>query len=71
MTTGYTNDEWVSIIKDAQVHVPDEKRTYKAPMIGSVEFAEYIDHTLLKPDATKEQIDRLCEEAMKFDFKVK
>ena len=29
-----------------------------------------IDHTLLKLDATKEQIDKLCEEARKHDFKV-
>ena len=26
-------------------------------------IASYIDHTLLKPDATGEQIDRLCAEA--------
>lgn len=29
---------------------------------------KYIDHTLLKPDATKEQIKKLCEEAMSYDF---
>ena len=28
-----------------------------------MELAKYIDHTLLKPDATKEQIKTLCEEA--------
>lgn len=33
-------------------------------------FAQTIDHTLLKPDATAEQIDRLCEEAKRFGFKV-
>ncbi|KAI5801419.1 hypothetical protein DFH27DRAFT_610764 [Peziza echinospora] len=32
-------------------------------------FAKTIDHTLLKPDATGEQIDRLCEEARKWGFK--
>lgn len=30
---------------------------------------KYIDHTLLKPEATKEQIKKLCEEAMQYDFK--
>lgn len=29
---------------------------------------KYIDHTLLKPDATKEQIIRLCREAREYDF---
>ncbi len=31
-------------------------------------LAAYIDHTLLKPDATREQIDRLCDEAMQHRF---
>ncbi len=30
---------------------------------------KYIDHTLLKPEATKEQIKKLCEEAKEYDFK--
>lgn len=29
---------------------------------------KYIDHTLLKPESTKEQITKLCEEALNFDF---
>jgi deoxyribose-phosphate aldolase len=33
-------------------------------------FPQSIDHTLLKPDATLEQIDKLCEEAVKYGFKV-
>ncbi|EDR07380.1 uncharacterized protein LACBIDRAFT_294524 [Laccaria bicolor S238N-H82] len=32
-------------------------------------FRQSIDHTLLKPDATLEQIDKLCEEAVKYGFK--
>ncbi|MCA9250681.1 MAG: deoxyribose-phosphate aldolase [Phycisphaerales bacterium] len=32
------------------------------------EIARYIDHTLLRPDATYEQIDKLCKEAMEFGF---
>jgi deoxyribose-phosphate aldolase len=31
-------------------------------------LAELIDHTLLKPDADKEQIHRLCEEAERYGF---
>ena len=30
---------------------------------------EYIDHTLLKPEATLEQVIRLCSEAMRHSFK--
>ncbi|MBH0331925.1 deoxyribose-phosphate aldolase [Brevibacillus brevis] len=29
---------------------------------------KYIDHTLLKPDATQEMIDKLCQEAREYDF---
>lgn len=29
---------------------------------------KYFDHTLLKPEATCEQIDKLCEEAAEYDF---
>ena len=29
---------------------------------------KYIDHTLLKPEATKIQIETLCKEAIKYDF---
>lgn len=31
-------------------------------------LAKYIDHTLLKPDATKEEIEILCKEAKEYDF---
>ncbi|KAF8470222.1 hypothetical protein BDZ91DRAFT_720174 [Kalaharituber pfeilii] len=32
-------------------------------------FAKTIDHTLLKPDATEEMIEKLCGEAKKYGFK--
>ncbi len=32
------------------------------------DLAKYIDHTLLKPAATAEQIDRLCDEAKQYGF---
>jgi len=31
-------------------------------------LASYIDHTLLKPDATQEQIIKLCNEAKEYEF---
>lgn len=33
-----------------------------------MELNKYIDHTLLKPEATKAQITKLCEEARQYDF---
>ncbi|MDX1691745.1 MAG: deoxyribose-phosphate aldolase [Acidimicrobiia bacterium] len=33
-----------------------------------MDLAGYIDHTLLKPDATAAEIDRMCEEALEFGF---
>jgi deoxyribose-phosphate aldolase len=33
-----------------------------------IDVAKYIDHTLLKPEATADEIDVLCDEAMEFSF---
>ncbi len=33
-----------------------------------MELNKYIDHTLLKADATRKQIEKLCEEARQYDF---
>lgn len=40
---------------------PDSVRT-------SADIAPYIDHTLLKPDATRDEVVKLCEEAKKYGF---
>ena len=34
----------------------------------SAHIAQYIDHTLLKPEATSEMIERLCQEAKDYHF---
>jgi deoxyribose-phosphate aldolase len=39
-----------------------------ALQISHIELAGRIDHTLLKPEATSEQIRRLCEEAKQYGF---
>lgn len=31
-------------------------------------LSKYIDHTLLKPDASEEQIRKICQEALQYDF---
>jgi deoxyribose-phosphate aldolase len=40
---------------------PDVVRTSK-------DIAPYIDHTLLNPDATREQVEKLCDEARRYGF---
>lgn len=70
MTTRYTHKEWLAIIDQATENLPISPAIYKAPNVGSEDFAKAIDHTLLKLDATKEQMDTLCEEARRFNFKV-
>jgi deoxyribose-phosphate aldolase len=35
---------------------------------ASADIGRFIDHTLLKPDATEDQIRKLCEEARQFGF---
>ncbi|KAA9333732.1 deoxyribose-phosphate aldolase [Adhaeribacter soli] len=34
----------------------------------TLNLASYIDHTLLRPDATQEQVQKLCEEARAYNF---
>lgn len=33
-----------------------------------MEFRKYFDHTILKPDASKADVERVCNEAIKYDF---
>ncbi len=40
----------------------------KAPAASDVPIAALIDHTLLKPEATPAQVERLCEEAARYRF---
>lgn len=40
-----------------------------APNMAAAELAQYIDHTLLKPDAPLEGFDTLCKEAIEYSFK--
>jgi deoxyribose-phosphate aldolase len=45
------------------------RRKFEGDYIVTKEkLAKLIDHTLLKPDATKDDIKRLCEEAKKYGF---
>ncbi|KAL9021313.1 MAG: hypothetical protein Q9185_001518, partial [Variospora sp. 1 TL-2023] len=68
MTTRYTQSEWRTIIDDAERNLPSSFPLYKSPSLGTPDFAKCIDHTLLKLEATREQIDELCEEARRHEF---
>ena len=70
MTTTHTQNEWLAIFDQAEHDLPKSTSEYKAPSLGTAAFAQTIDHTLLKLEATGEQIDALCEEAKRYNFKV-
>lgn len=36
--------------------------------VPHAELAKYIDHTLLKPESTQAQVDKLCDEAIQYKF---
>lgn len=68
-----TNDEWEAAIeaKIAEVVADSSLTNYALGItIADNSFALTIDHTLLKPDATPSQVDTLCDEAIKYGFKV-
>ncbi len=54
------------IDKNAQQVFSDHKSIYE-PLTNSV-LAKAIDHTLLKPDATLDEVQTLCSEARQFQF---
>jgi deoxyribose-phosphate aldolase len=48
-----------------------EQQLPEFPVMGSAgkgSFARMIDHTLLKPEATPEQVEKLCLDARKYEF---
>jgi deoxyribose-phosphate aldolase len=48
--------------------VPGDQATDSpGPLPGAI--AKYIDHTILKPDATRQQVAQICDEALEYKFK--
>jgi deoxyribose-phosphate aldolase len=64
----------MSIGSDQILSLADEyEHTYPPalqpwPVPTGMDLAHWIDHTLLKPEATTDQIKKLCDEAQRFDF---
>lgn len=77
-----TNEEWAQVISEAQQYI-DQAKKADDPLLSSsksqddtnikiteAELARTIDHTLLKLDATPDQITQLCKEAKYYNFAV-
>lgn len=58
--------ELLDLAREYEQNLPDLQMPGGHP--DSRPFASWIDHTLLKPEATPEQIENLCEEARKYHF---
>jgi len=80
MATERTDADWESFIQsnisDSFSSSTTDLLLAAGPALASISsptdprFPLAIDHTLLKPDATPAQIDALCDEAIKYGFKV-
>ena len=66
-----TQHGWSAMFDQTEQELSSSPIQYEAPSIGTESFAKTIDHTLLKLDATSEQVDKLCEEAKRFNFKAR
>lgn len=64
------NDRLAALVADATDNVPSAFPNYPITSPSAKDLAAYIDHTLLKLDATPDQIDKLCDEAIASKFKV-
>lgn len=63
-----TNEEWETAIN---LKIREVLTNTRVIVNHTVEdFASIIDHTLLRPDATPAEINVLCDEAIKYKFKV-
>lgn len=66
----YTNEEWAVLIKAKIKEIEALTPTVSVITPFKDDLARTIDHTLLKPDATPSQIDELCDQAIRYNFKV-
>jgi deoxyribose-phosphate aldolase len=62
------SSEVIARLKDKNFFISENYGRFEAAEIPLSKIAKMIDHTLLKPDATYEQIKQLCDEAMEYGF---
>lgn len=76
---GASWDEYLACVGDCAAHSSEKVRTVIAAGAARVSYvgngadvptdlAGFIDHTLLKPDATAAEVDRMCDEAIEYNF---
>lgn len=58
--------ELIKLHKQYAAQLPEVSRPIQVPFRG--EIASWIDHTILKPDATASQVEMLCQEALDYQF---
>ena len=58
--------EILNIAGAYQAHLPDLPGPLELPTGAAL--AGWIDHTLLKPEATAGQVEKLCQEALQYEF---
>ncbi|KAF2675174.1 deoxyribose-phosphate aldolase [Microthyrium microscopicum] len=66
-----SDEQWQSIFDSVKAELDsssDSKPTSNRPRLTPEQLAPFIDHTILKLDATEEQVDKLCEEAKHWHF---
>jgi deoxyribose-phosphate aldolase len=70
-----SDQDWAGVVKKVLQELDKPREAAHPSNQSSVKtnsktVAQYIDHTLLKTDATGPQIDQICEEALKYNFAV-
>lgn len=79
LLSGDGDDHFIKCVGDCAAHSSEKVRSVVAAGASRISFngdaadvpidlAGFIDHTLLKPDATAAEIDRMCEEAREYEF---
>ncbi|TFK95647.1 hypothetical protein BDV98DRAFT_598389 [Pterulicium gracile] len=66
-----SDSEWAEWIASRVAETPStlDDSNFLSIATPDASFAATIDHTLLKPDATPEAVDDLCQQAIRYNFK--
>ena len=64
-----TKEVMARLNEQAKTQGKQESAGQSKVQMTSVELAKFIDHTLLKPEAVQSQFEKLCEEAVTYQFK--
>ncbi len=67
MNTSRNFNEIVSLAADYEANLPPLEMPANSDL-SEIPIASWIDHTLLKPEATPDQIEKLCGEAAQYGF---